>query len=221
MDAITTEMDSNGYQSICGPVAYAALLNEGWERVFELSKTSLELAVEQNAEVLESYKSSVRASGFLLFHLASKTFEDYLALQMELLTLAVQYLFIKAAQEDRNKSYNEKPAIANLLLKSVDRTIAVQRSILAFSAKQTEAVGEQPCVNSAPEEIVEDSAQLQADALLAKEIVDLVVGQQPSINGFPGEPEADIVQLRINTQRAKQGLEHVAEPLKNTDPTVH
>lgn len=219
MNAIATEMDSNSSEGTFGPVVYTALLNKGWERVFELSKTSLELAAEQNAEVLDSYKKSMRASGSVLFNLASKTLEDYVALQMELLSLAVRYLFIKAVQENGDESNNEKPAISNLLLKSVDRTIALQRSILALSAKQTEAVSEQPC--GAPDEIVDDSAQLQADTLLAKEIVDLVVKQQPCINGVPGETDADIVQLRINTQRAKEGAEPVANPLKNTDPSVH
>ncbi len=219
MNPIATEMDSNSCEGAFGPVVYTALLNKGWERAFELSKASLELAVEHNAEALDSYKKSMRASGSLMFNLASKSLEGYVALQMELLSLAVRYLFIKAAQENGDESNNEKPAISNLSLKSVDCTIAVQRSILALSAKQTEAVREQPC--SAPDEIVEDSAQLQADTLLAKEIVDLVVKQQPCINGVLGETDADIVQLRINTQRAKEGVEPVANPLKNTDPLVH
>ncbi len=208
-------------EGMYGPVAYAALLNKGWERVFELSKTSLELAVEQNAEVLASYKKSLRVSGFFLLHLASQTLEGYVMLQAGLLGLTVGHLFIEAAQENSHDS-KAKAGIATLLLKTVDRTIAVQKSILALSAKQTKAVSEQPCVNGAPVEMVEDIVQLRSDTLLAKEIVDLVVKQQPCINGVPTGSDADIVQLRVNTLRAEESVAPAANPLKKTaDPSVH
>lgn len=222
MNAITTKTDGEPGEGMYGPVAYAALLNNGWGRFFELGKTSLELAVEQNAEVLASYRRSLRVSGTLLFHLANQTLEDYVTIQKCLLGLAVGHPYIEAARENSHDISKAKAGITKLLLKSVDRTIAVQRSILALSAKQTTAVSEQPCVNSAPIEIVEESVQLRVDTLLAKEIVDLVVKQQPCITGVPSETDADIVQLRVDTQRAKESVDPVANPLKTTaDPSVH
>ncbi len=219
MHAIMTKTDRETGDGTHGPVAYAALLNKGWERVFELGKISLELAVEQNAEVLAAYKKSL--SGFFLFHLASQTLEGYVMFQKCLLGLVVGHLFIEAAQENSHDS-EAKAGVANLLLKSVDRTIAVQKSILALCTKQTKAVSEQPCVNSTPVEMVEDIVQLRADTLLAKEIVDLVVKQQPCIDGEPTGSDADIVQLRVNTLRTEESVAPAANPLKNTaDPSVH
>lgn len=215
MNAITTEMDSNTGAGMYGPVAYAALLNKGWERVFELSKTSLELAVAQNAEVLASYKNNLRVSGFLLCNLASRTLEHYVTLHNKLLALAVGYLFVEATRESRDESRKSNAEMTKLLLESIDRMIAVQRSILSLSAKQTKGVSERPSVNTMPDEISEESAQLESDTLLAKEIVDLVVKQQPCIDGACGD--ADIVQLRVNPR----GVDVVAKGRKKTDPSVH
>ena len=41
---------------------YATLFNKGLERVVEAGKTSLDLVVEQNTEVLASYKKAMKAS---------------------------------------------------------------------------------------------------------------------------------------------------------------
>ena len=52
------------------PAAYASLFSKGLKRVVEASKTSLDLAVEQNTEILASYKKVLNASsipGLFLF----------------------------------------------------------------------------------------------------------------------------------------------------------
>ncbi len=221
MNAIAMKTGRETGEATYGPVAYAALLTNGWERVFELGKTSLELAVEQNAEVLASYKKSLRVSGSFLFQLASQTLEGYVALQRGLLALAAGHVFIEAAREDSHETSETKARITKLLLESLDHTIAVQKAILALSEKRTKAVSEQSRFNNTPVETVEDSVQLRDDRLLAKEIVDLVV-QQPCIDGVSDDTEADIIQLRVNTQGAKESVDPAENPPKNkTNPSVH
>jgi len=223
MNTITIRSEWETGEATYSPVVYATLLNKGLkglERVFEVSKTSLELALEHNAEVLASYKKALEVRGFFLLDLAGQAFEGYVTLQKSLLDLAVERPVIEAAQENSPDTSNA--GMTDLILQSVDRTIAAQKSILARAGEQTKAAGEQPDINITPVESVEDIAQLQVDTLLAKEIVDLVVKQQPCINNSPTETGSDIVQLRVNTLRAKESVDLATNPLETTtDPSVN
>ena len=120
MEAETTEV------TYC-PAAYATLFNKGLERVVEMSKTSLDLAVEQNAEVLASYKKALKASslpGLFLFDLAGQAFEGYVTLQKSLLDLAVEQstAVLDAAKECSHDASKAKAGISNMIQQSVDRT---------------------------------------------------------------------------------------------------
>ena len=53
---MSTKTETETIEATFDPTAYATLFNKGLKRVVEVSKTSLDLAVEQNAEVLASYK---------------------------------------------------------------------------------------------------------------------------------------------------------------------
>src|ERR1035437_7492587 len=80
-------------QNAFGLPAYPALFNKTLERVAEVSKTSLDLAVEQNTEILASYRNVFRASsmpGLFLFDLLGHALEDYTTLQKSWLDLVVE-----------------------------------------------------------------------------------------------------------------------------------
>jgi hypothetical protein len=204
------------------PAAYATSLNKGLERLFEVSKTSLELAVEHNAAVLVSYKKALTTPGFFLFGLANRVLEDYVMLLKGLLDLAIVHPVIEADQKDSHDTSKAKAEITDQILQSVDRMIAAQKSTLSLTAKKTKAVNEQACVNRALAETFEDIVQLRVEALLAKEIVDLVVKQQPCVDGASDETVADIVQLRVNTLRATESADRIANPSKTAaDPAVN
>ncbi len=204
------------------PATYATSLNKGLERLFEVSKTSLELAVEHNTEVLVSYKKALTMPGFLLFGLANRVLEDYVVVLKRLLDLAIVHPVSEADQKDSHNTSKTKTEITDQILESVDRVIAAQKSILSLTAKKTHTVNEQACVNGAPAETFEDILQLRVDALLAKEIVDLVVKQQPCVDGASDDTVADIVQLRVNTRRATEGADRIANPSKTAaDPAVN
>ena len=163
--------------------AYATLLNKGLERVVEVSKTSLDLAIEQNTELLASCKKALKASpmpNLFLLDLAGSAFEGYVALQKNLLGLALEQstAVIDAVQDSLDAS-KSKDDISALIQQSMDRTVAAQNSVLDYAAKQAKVAGEtvkqQPGVTGTPVEIVTDSVQRGVDTLVAaqKEILNL------------------------------------------------
>ncbi len=177
MDAKTTKTE----ESNCIYNNAATLLNKGLEKAVEVSKTSLDLAVEQNAEILASCKKALKGTplpGMFLFDLASSAFEGAIAVQKSLLDLAVeQSNAVVAAAPQHGFDANVKAGINNLIQQSVDRTVAAQNLVLNFAAKQTkaatEAVKQQPGVAGSPVETVTDSVQRGVDTVLAaqKEIL--------------------------------------------------
>jgi len=168
---------------IYSTAAYATLFNKGLERVVEVSKSSLDLAVEQNTEFLASCKKALKATqmpGLFLFDIAGSAFEGYVALQKNLLGLAVEQStsVIDAAQEYSQDAGKAK-GINALIQQSMDRTVAAQNSVLDYAAKQAKVAGEtvkqQPGVVGTPVETVTDSVQRGLDTVVAaqKEILNL------------------------------------------------
>ncbi len=88
--------------------AFATLFNKGLERVAEVSKSSLDLAVAQNTEFLASCKNALKIPmpGLSLFDMAGSAFEGYVALQKSLLGLAVEQstAVVNATQWDADKA---------------------------------------------------------------------------------------------------------------------
>lgn len=212
---ITTKLEGQS------PVAYAALFNQGLERVFEVSKSSLDLAVEHHAEVLASYRRALKASslpGLFVFDLAGSAFEGYVALQKRLLNLAIEQPVTEAVEEDCRDTGATTDEVANGILQSVDRMIADQESMLAYAAEQIKAVSGQPSVTIATvDEIVDEIVQLRTDRLLAKEIVNLIV--QSRVDGVSFEAVADIVHVRVNTANTEEGVDLAANFLNDpADP---
>jgi hypothetical protein len=134
MNASTKSMNAEA-ETIEATVVYANLFNKGLNRVVEVSKTSLDLAVEQNTEVLDCCKKALKASimpGLSLFDLAGQAFESYVALQKNLLDLAVeQSTAVTEAAQEYSYDVGEAGAITNRLIgHSVDRMMAGQKSVL-------------------------------------------------------------------------------------------
>jgi hypothetical protein len=159
--------------------AYAAWFNQGLERVFEVSKSSLDLAVEQNAKVLASFEKALRASplpNLFLFDLAGSAFESYVALQKSLLGLAVeQYAAsIAAAQEYSFGAGKSKGRIGTPIEQPVHRTVATQNSVPNSIAEQAKAEDKNMQQPGAAVETVTDSFERGMDAVIAaqEEILD-------------------------------------------------
>ena len=129
------------------PVACATLYNKGLERAVEVSKTTLNLAAQQNADLLAAIKKALKGSslpGTFVFDLAGQAFEGLIAVQKNLLDLALEQsnAAIEAIQEYGQDATKAKSEFGNVLQASLDRSIAAQNSVVEFAVKQTKAVSE-------------------------------------------------------------------------------
>src|ERR1039457_7089313 len=127
------------------PVASATLFNNGSKWFVEMSKTSLDLAVEQNAEVLASCKKALNASsmpGSFIFDMAGKAFEGYVTFQKSLLDFTVEQnnTAVEAAHEYSHDASKAKEEISHVIRKSVDHAEAAQKTAVDLAAKQTKEV---------------------------------------------------------------------------------
>jgi hypothetical protein len=159
----------------------AALYKKGSERVVEVSKSSMDSAVQQSSEILVSYKKASPVIVSFLFDLTSHAVEGYATLQKGLLDLTVEQssAVIEASQEYSSDPSKAKDVFTGLFLKSVDRAVAAQTSILNFAAKQTKTasdmVKQQSGVAGTAVESLTDSVQQGVDSAIAaqKEFLNL------------------------------------------------
>ena len=129
------------------PFASATLFSKGLERVIEASKTSLDLAVEQNAEVLASCKKVLNASsmpGSFLFDLAGTAFEGYVTFQKSLLDFTVEQntAAVEAAHRYSHDASKATEEITHVIRQSVDHAEATQKTALDLAVKQTKEVSD-------------------------------------------------------------------------------
>jgi hypothetical protein len=159
----------------------AVLYTKGLEKAVELSKSSLDFAGEQNAEILASAKKALKSSqlpNLFVLDLAGSAVEGFISLQKSLLDLAIDQSksVIEAAQQHTDVN-SVKAGINTLVQQSVDRAVAAQTLVLNLAAKQSKAVSDavkqQPGVTGSPVETVTDSVQRGVDTVLAaqKEIL--------------------------------------------------
>jgi hypothetical protein len=146
------------------PVPYATVLKEGWERVVKVSKTSLDLAVEGNAEALASYEKVLKVPTPFLFDLAGRALRGYVTFQKSLLDLAAEP---GPAAIEATEAHSQDPSDAE--------TGIIQQSLDCI-ALQTRAESDTQQASASSASIQEDpeldSVQLR---MLAKEIVDFAI----------------------------------------------
>jgi hypothetical protein len=156
------------------PTEIAAQYTKGLERTIELSKSNLDQAVKQNAEILASIKKSLNGStlpGLFVLDLAGEAVEGFVAVQKSLLDLALEQ---SNASIEAFQSFGKETAKAdfsNVLQASFDRAIAAQNVVVEFAVKQTksniEAVKAQPGVAGTAVETIADSVQKGFNTVIA------------------------------------------------------
>jgi hypothetical protein len=141
----TTPTKAKTSEATCCLFAPATLFSKGLERVIEASKTSLDLAVEQNAEVLDSCKKALSASsmpGSFLFDMAGKSFDGFVTFQKSLLDFTAQQnaTAIEAAHSYSHYANKATEEITHVIRRSVDHGEAAQKTALDLAVKQTKEV---------------------------------------------------------------------------------
>ena len=92
MNAKATKLEETIEATFC-PLAYTALYTKGLERSIELSKSGLDLAVKQNAEILAAIKNALKGTslpGLFVLDLAGEAVEGLVGVQKSLLNLALE-----------------------------------------------------------------------------------------------------------------------------------
>jgi hypothetical protein len=143
-----------------GSGAYANVFKEGWERAVKVGKTSLDLAVVENAEALASYEKVLKVPTPFLFDLAGRALRGYVTFQKSLLDLAAESSSAAIKTSAEQCQYAGKVE-AEDLQQSLDCT-----------TPQTDPASDSREPGVSMEHSEPDSVQLR---MLAKEIVDLYV----------------------------------------------
>jgi hypothetical protein len=168
------------------PAACAALYQKGLERAVDVTKLSLSLALQQNAEILASIKKALKGSnlpGLFLLDLAAQAAEGCVAVQKQLLELGLEQsnAAIQAVLNLGQNAGDVQGDVSAALKASLDRSVAAQNTVVDFVAKQSKAVSEtvkaQPGVAGTAVETIADSMQRSFDTVLGvqKEILDIAV----------------------------------------------
>lgn len=164
------------------PVASATLYQKGLEHAIDVSKVSLNLAIQQNQEMLAAIKNALKGAalpGMFILDLAAQAFAGYVTVQVKLLDLALQQSnasiqVLKNFGQDGNVDMAELQA-------SLDRSVAAGYTVLDFTAEQTKAVSlsvkQQPGIAGTPAEALADSVQHSFDTALGmqKEMLNIAV----------------------------------------------
>jgi hypothetical protein len=127
------------------PADFANLFLKGVERAAELQKKSLEAAMQQNAEVMESYKKGPQMVTALpnVFELAGKAFEGYIEAQKSVIDQVVQQTaaLVESAKEGSNSAQKVAETFSKTIQLSLERTAELQKKALDLAVQQVKAKG--------------------------------------------------------------------------------
>jgi hypothetical protein len=168
------------------PAACATLYQKGLERAADATKLSLNLALQQNADILGAIKNALKGSnlpGLFVLDLAAQAAEGCVAVQKQLIDLALEQsnAAIQALQNLGQNAGDVQGDVAAAVQASLDRSVAAQNTVVEFVAKQSKAVSEsvkaQPGVAGTAVETLTDSMQRSFDTVLGvqKEMLDIAV----------------------------------------------
>jgi len=161
------------------------LYTSGVERVAEFQKKGLDLAVQHNAEVVNTWKKhSVAAPGLPVLEMAANAFEHYADIRKSTIDLVVKQTHTLAGIVKENKvkateTVDEGTAKAQ---EAVEHAVAAQKTALDYSAKQTktafETAKQQFGYAGTPVGVAADSVQRGLEVVVEaqKDLLDAVKG---------------------------------------------
>jgi hypothetical protein len=164
----------------------AKLFTAGVGRIADVQKKSIDIAMQQNAELSELWKKAIQkipgTPGLLLLELQGSGFDRYAEIQKAAIDLVVEQSkafadLVKDRTATAGKVSEEADTFAK---KSVERVIAMQKKALDQTAVQAKAVVESSSRQfgeGTPMEAAADSMQRGVDAIVdaQKELLNLAV----------------------------------------------
>jgi hypothetical protein len=118
--------------------AFIPLYTKNVERLAELQKKSLDIAAEQNAELIDACKKAFNyipeTPGLFLFDLVGQTFERFVETQKGAIDLAVEQSHVVAglAKERGGSATKVAEGVTALFKQSVEHSVAAQKKALDY-----------------------------------------------------------------------------------------
>lgn len=165
---------------------FVTLFARGIDRLAEVQKRTIDIAVEQNAEAVELYKKLAQkmpgTPRLPVLEVAGTIFERYADAQKNAIDLAAEqsHAWIDAARDRVTVVNKTAEAAASLANQAVERSVAAQKKVLDTAAAQTKAAMEaarnQMGFTGAPAEAAANTFQRGMDSFVEaqKEMLDLV-----------------------------------------------
>jgi hypothetical protein len=159
------------------------LYTNGIERLAEVQKKGLEVAVAHNAEVASAWKKfALPIPGVLMLDLATTAFEQFATTQKGAIDLVVEqtHTFSKLVKERSVKATDTLDEGKKRAKEAIEHSVAAQKTALDYTAKQTKAAFEtakqQLGYAGTPAGTAAESIERGMDIVLEaqKELLDLV-----------------------------------------------
>jgi hypothetical protein len=125
---------------------FVTLFTRGIDRVAELQKRTIDVAVQQNVEMIDTWKKLVlKVPGtprLPMLEVATTVFERFADTQKHAIDLAVEqsHALIDAVKERACVATKATEAAVNLTNQAVERTVAAQKKVVETTVAQTKAV---------------------------------------------------------------------------------
>ena len=121
------------------------LYTNGIERLAEMQKKGLEIAVKHNAEVVGTWKKfTLPVPGVLMLDLATTAFERFAETQKGAIDLMVDqtHTFAKVVKERKVKATDTMKEGKERAKEAIEHSVAAQKTALDYTAKQAKAAFE-------------------------------------------------------------------------------
>jgi hypothetical protein len=118
------------------------LYTHGIERLAEMQKKGLEIAVKHNADVVSTWKKfTLPVPGMLMLDLATTAFERFAETQKGSIDLMVEqtHTFAKVVKERKVKATDTMEEGKERAKEAIGHSVAAQKTALDYTAKQAKA----------------------------------------------------------------------------------
>ncbi|MGB7552954.1 MAG: hypothetical protein WBM04_01175 [Candidatus Korobacteraceae bacterium] len=169
--------------------AFTPLYVNGVERLAELQKKSLDIAVEQSTEFLNTWKKAFSffplTSATFVFDIAEQAVETFVETQKSAIDFAVEQSHtIAGINNTRVKAYGDiANRVTGAFQQSVERSVEAQKKVLDFASAQNktvfEAAKKQLAPVGAPVAAVVDSFQRGTEAFIETQKAALEIAAKP------------------------------------------
>jgi hypothetical protein len=163
----------------------ATIYTNGVERLAEVQKKGIDLAVKHNAELLDAWKKIAQmfpaAPGLAMLDLASNAFDRYADTQKGAIDLVLEqsHALANLLKERAASTANATAGASTIVKQTVERAVAAQKNALDYSVAQTkvafETAKQQFGMSGTPAEAAAESFQRGVDGMIEaqKELLDI------------------------------------------------